>query len=188
MGCAHCTLSHSHNPPSQNKGPPEDSIWSSALRCQLQGVLFLVTSTFCILRALCAVFDHPAHVPTSSFPLFSSTKQATLFSYEAGTDVRVRGITTTIHKAKLTGANLWTKASVSQFDAQWASEANNTRSWLVNTVHISATVSVQWCTASGEELPTVSAEKTGSWLFLRGPLPRGFSNDVTAPWRVVAWS
>jgi hypothetical protein len=29
--------------------------------------------------------------------------------------------------------------------------------------------------------------KQGAWLFVRGPLPRGFSSQLALPWRVLGW-
>lgn len=135
-----------------------------------------------ILYPIAHTFRQGPHYP-SAHP----TRQGALYEHEVNEEVRVLGMTANIDKITITGANLWTKASVAQFDAKWAGEADANRSWLIMVVHISATVTVQQCNPSGEALPSVPMHKTGSWLFLRGPLPRGFSQSVTAPWRIVGW-
>ncbi len=92
---------------------------------------------------------------------------------------------------RLASINLWTAQHVAKFDPDWASavDVNTSKSWLVATVHVrDAALDATYKDAkTGEELPGSQVlYRSGSWLFARGPLPRGFSSQLHLPWRLLA--
>eukprot|EP00197_Chlamydomonas_leiostraca_P006323 CAMPEP_0202863712 /NCGR_PEP_ID=MMETSP1391-20130828/4235_1 /ASSEMBLY_ACC=CAM_ASM_000867 /TAXON_ID=1034604 /ORGANISM="Chlamydomonas leiostraca, Strain SAG 11-49" /LENGTH=354 /DNA_ID=CAMNT_0049543371 /DNA_START=164 /DNA_END=1228 /DNA_ORIENTATION=- len=118
---------------------------------------------------------------------------------------------TSVNALSLVCINLWTAESIARFDPKWPEEVtpSTSSSWLVATVEIDATVTASLATApkdkkgddeeegdeddkgesgeGGKSAGTQQLARRGAWLFARGPLPRGASQNLNLPWRVISW-
>lgn len=121
---------------------------------------------------------------------------------------KLTGVTATVNRCAVRGVNLWGPESVGVFDRRWpaALTASTSKSWLVVTVAVDATLEAEYERAplgGGAGSAGAGAEgggyggparavkslvdRRGTWLFVRGPLPTGRSRSLHSSWFVLAW-
>lgn len=103
--------------------------------------------------------------------------------------LRVSTVDPEVTSVRLDNCTKWSSEGIAAFD-NWRLRkrmASVSPEWLVARVEVSVKLHVALVDLLGEPAGQHDVTKSGTWLFARGPLPAGVTDELDTPWFLLAW-